>query len=537
MQRAFVTDTHFVTGRRMMAGIIVALLVSLVLAMAPAAHAQESTPDSATPEATPAATPAAGATPEADVIGDVLMTYDFDAMPQAPMTVRLLRITLAPGANVPMHTHPGPEFDYVESGTLTARIDGTAVVSIDGEQSDVSDAQTLSTGSWIMYPDGVGMSLANEGEEDVVLLSAVILSVGGENQSTITYTEGEPTDSDFEGVSFVVLGDGLIQQFPDSPSTVTVDQLTLGPGQAIPAFSGAALVSKASGTLEFTAVEGQVQVTRTATPQLQPNAIPGQEFTLGNNDAAFFPAGYETIDRSGSTDELSLLRLLIQPEGELASAAAVVAPLSSGDVATTTEQTSEAEGDGLGVGAIIAINTDDVRVRAEATTESDIVGTYTAGTQFELIDGPVEGEDYTWYQVRGLGDLADVEGWLVTDFMDVIEPAPAGAQSGESDDIDTSIIGDVLTGAVAGDSTPAADATGELTVGAIVVTTEENVRIRAEGNAGAEIFTTLPLGTELEIIGGPTEADGFVWYEVEVVGEGITGWTAGDFLELADAEE
>ncbi|HYH12356.1 MAG TPA: cupin domain-containing protein, partial [Thermomicrobiales bacterium] len=330
MQRALVTDTHFVTGRRMTSIIIVALLVSLVLAMAPAARAQESTPEAATPEATPAATPAAGATPSAqtDVLGDVLMTYDFDAMPQAPMTVRLLRITLAPGASVPMHTHPGPEFDLVESGTLTARVDGTAVVSVDGEQSEVTEPQTLSAGSWIMYPDGVGMNLANEGDEELVLLSAVILSVGGENQSTITYTEGEPTDSDFDGVSFVVLGDGLIQQFPDGPTTVTVDQLTLDPGESIPPFTGAALVSKASGGLSFTAVEGQVQVTRTDNPQLQPNAIPGQEFTLENNDAAFFPAGYEAVDRPDSTDELSLLRLLIQPEGELANAAAVVSPVT-----------------------------------------------------------------------------------------------------------------------------------------------------------------------------------------------------------------
>lgn len=516
--------------------LIVALLASLILAMTSTAQAQESTPDGATPDATPAAIPDEDATPEpaADVIGDVLMTYDFDALPQAPMTVRLLRITLAPGANVPMHNHPGPEFDLVESGTLTARIDGTAIVSVDGEQSEVTEPQTLTTGSWIMYPDGVGMNLANEGEEDVVLLSAVILSVGGENQSTITYTEGEPTDSDFEGVSFVVLGDGLLQQFPNSATTVTVDQLTLAPGETIPPFSGAALLSKASGSLAFTAVEGQVQVTRTTSPQLQPNAIPGQEFTLETNDAAFFPAGYEAIDRPDSDDELTLLRLLVQPQDDLANAPAVVAPIGT---ASAPDESAEVEGDGIGIGAIIALNNDNVNIRADATTESDIVDTFPAGTQFELTDGPVEAEDYIWYAVQGVGDLADVQGWLVTEFMDVIEPSTGDAPTGE-DDADTSSIGSVISGAIdTDDASEDQEPAGEIGVGSVVVTTEENVRIRAEGNAGSNILAALPVGSELEIIGGPAEADGFTWYEVVAIDEGTTGWTVVDFLELSDAGE
>jgi hypothetical protein len=174
-----------------------------------------------------------------------------------------------------------------------------------------------------------------------------------------------------------------------------------------------------------------------------------------------------------------------------------------------------------------------VNVRAEATTASDIVDSFPAGTQFELIDGPVEADGYTWYQVQGVGDLAGVQGWLVTDFMDVIEPAPAGGEQVTGDQTVT----DILAG-IAEPSTPAAGtptaAEGEFAVGDTVVTTVENLRLRPEPTTEGEPITTLPLGAELEIVGGPQEDGEFTWYEVEVVADGTTGWVASDFFEAAE---
>lgn len=539
MQRAFSTHPHPIAGARTTPILIAALLFSLVLALAPAATAQEATPEAdATPAATPEATPDEA---EVDVLGDVLMSYDFDEIPPAPMTVRLLRITLAPGASVPMHNHPGIEFDLVESGTLTASTDGTAVVNVDGEETEVTEAQSLQAGSWIMYPPGVGMNLANESDEDVVLLSAVVLSVGAETESTITYTEGEPTDADFEGVSFVVLGDGLIQQFPDGPASIIVDQVSVSAGEAVPGFTGAALLSKVAGDFGFAADEGAVQVTRTETPQLQPNAIPGQEFTLANNDAAFFPSGYNAIERPDSDSDLTFLRLLIQPEGQLANGLASVTTIQP-DTAGETADVPADEGDGLGIGAIVALTEDGVRIRADATTGSEIIDSFPAGTQFELTDGPVEGEDFTWYAVQGIGDLSDIQGWLVTDFMDVIEPAPADAQQPADEVDETTPEAEEEATEVAEE--PEATATPEeaeaeppadIAVGATVATTEDNVRIRDEGNLAGEIINAYPAGTEFEVVDGPVEADDFTWYQVEVVETGETGWTVVEFLEVVEA--
>ncbi len=510
MLRAFADTTHPAAGVRASAVAIITALAVLMLALAPATRAQD-----ASPEASPAATPTGGSA----ATGEVLIQYDVDAMPNAPMTVRLLRITLEPGASVPMHTHPGLEFDYVESGTLTTRSDGASVVSIGGQQSEATEPQTLTAGDWVHYPAEIGMNLANEGDEPLVLLSAVVLSVGSDSQATITYTEGDPTDADFEGVSFVVLGDGLIQQFPEGGATVTIDELTVGAGQPVPGFDGVAMLSKDSGTFAFAAGKGSVQVTRTADPKLQPNAIPGQEFTLADNDAAFFPAGYEAIERPDSTDDLTLTRLMIAPTGDLAEAPASVTAIQATDVAAQPQETT---GDGLGVGAIVALSEDGVNVRSEANTNSEIVGSYPAGTQFEIIGGPQEGENYTWYQVQGVGDLADVEGWLVTDFMDVIQPA-AGGQAQPSP-----------TATPTAGGTPAA--AGEYRTGDTVTTTVEALNVRSEPSTSGEVVDQVFPGSAMEIVGGPEEAEDFTWYEVEVVDTGSTGWVASDFIEASDGE-
>ncbi len=510
MHRAFADPTHPTAGLRVTAVAIFTALAVLLLALAPAAGAQD-----ASPEASPAASPSAD--------GNVLIQSDVETMPNAPMTVRLLRITLEPGASVPMHTHPGLEFDFVESGTLTTRSDGASVVSVGGQVSEATEPQTLTAGDWVHYPDGVGMNLANEGEEPLVMLSAVVLSVGSETQSTITYTEGDPTDDDFAGVSFVVLGDGLIQQFPQGGASISIDELTVGAGQPVPGFPGAALLSKASGTFAFAADEGSVQVTRTDDPKLQPNAIPGQEFTLAENDAAFFPSGYTDIARPDTTDDLGLIRLLIQPTGEFADGPASVTAIQASE---TTAETQETTGDGIGIGAIVALSEEGVNVRSEASTESEIVDSFSAGTQFEIIGGPEEGEGYTWWQVRGVGDLESVEGWLVTDFMDVIEPA-TGAQAPDEEPDDE-------------DATPSTDATpaaeGEFAEGDTVTTTVEALNVRSEPSTSSGAIATLDAGTELQIIGGPEEAEDYTWYEVDIPAIGDSGWVVADFIEAAGGE-
>ena len=72
--------------------------------------------------------------------------------------------------------------------------------------------------------------------------------------------------------------------------------------------------------------------------------------------------------------------------------------------------------------------------------------------------------------------------------------------------------------------------TGEIAVGGTAMVTDDGVNVRASATTGAEVITSLSAGQQVSIIGGPTEADGFTWWQISL-GDGTEGWVAGDFLE------
>jgi len=65
----------------------------------------------------------------------VSVNLETGELPVAPSFVRLLRITMEPDSLSPLHTHPGPEFNLVEAGTVRVLVQGKALLqraAVDG---------------------------------------------------------------------------------------------------------------------------------------------------------------------------------------------------------------------------------------------------------------------------------------------------------------------------------------------------------------------------------------------------------------------
>lgn len=509
-----------------------AVLLAILLVFAglstPAMQAQESTPgagDPATPEASPAAeaTPAAAQTTQAPPVVTSLLQYQLEEFPTAPVSIRLLRITLQPGASSPLHTHPGPEFDLVESGTLTVRAEGEAIVNRGGTPEPVpAEGTTVNPSEFVVFPPGTGMNLVNESDQELVLLSAVFHPVNEDVPST-SYPDGEPAADAFDGVSFVVLGDGIVQEFPAGPASIAIDNIVVPAGTDLPETTGAALYSKVDGNFSFSVASGNVQVSRSASPGLRPNAAPEQEFTLETSDAAFFPDGNATAGRTGETADLTLLRLTAQPSTPLAtepaaiaftSAAAGAEPASDGTTAGTGQSTE------LAIGATVSTNTDGVNIREEPSIDADAIDQLDNDVELLITDGPEEADDFTWFFVEVVGSDGPIEGWVAQDFISLPGAATAGTP--------------VPTEGETGTPEPAAD-DETFAEGDTVVANDDNVRVRSEASTGADILGAYPSGTEFVITGEPEEADGFTWYPVEVTDddETVTGFVVEDFIDAA----
>ncbi|MBX3070158.1 MAG: SH3 domain-containing protein [Thermomicrobiales bacterium] len=85
--------------------------------------------------------------------------------------------------------------------------------------------------------------------------------------------------------------------------------------------------------------------------------------------------------------------------------------------ATTGSSTESGTGtdDGFAEGDKVVVNDNDVNLRADASTSSDIVEVLTNGSELTILSStPQEDEDYIWWNVR---TTEGNEGWVVSQYL------------------------------------------------------------------------------------------------------------------------
>ena len=367
---------------------------------------------------------------------DLLFRVELEAgvLPAAPAFVRLVRITLEPGASSPAHTHSGPEFGRVEAGTLTVQVDGPALVkrldsSSEEEFEDAAEGAPfdLERGEQITYLPGTSMTFRNDGDETVRILAAVVLPAEEEAGPRITYVDGEPDEAVLEGLSSQVLGDGVARVLPENGAAIVIERVRLTEEQDLPGERNPTLISLEDGDFAFDLEEGTAQVSRTASPGPQADMAPGDDTTLEKRDAVFFPDGFRTVNREGQEGGLTYVRMILAPssdeerlpaegQGRISFnqvEARADASSGNGDVPAADEEDG---GDNQSTdGSIVYVNSNDVNLRSEPSTGSQIVATYQTGQALTLTGEPVEAEGIRWVPVTNPDDGAS--GFISAEFL------------------------------------------------------------------------------------------------------------------------
>jgi hypothetical protein len=75
-----------------------------------------------------------------------------------------------------------------------------------------------------------------------------------------------------------------------------------------------------------------------------------------------------------------------------------------------------------------------------------------------------------------------------------------------------------------------APSSGSFESGATATVTDEGVNIRTEPTTSADVVTKATAGDSVTITGESQEADGYIWWPIELA-DGTTGWIAEDFLQ------
>ncbi len=145
-------------------------------------------------------------------------------------------------------------------------------------------------------------------------------------------------------------------------------------------------------------------------------------------------------------------------------------------------------------GQAVVVNADALNMRADASIDAEIVTTLQNGTWATVVDGPVTGGDYSWYQV----EYDDDTGWVAAEYLV-----------------------DAATG-------------GSLTAGSTVIVNTEALNLRSAAGSSSEVVMILDGSTEGSVVSGPETADDMDWYQVDF--DGTQGWVSRTYLAVPATE-
>ena len=158
-----------------------------------------------------------------------------------------------------------------------------------------------------------------------------------------------------------------------------------------------------------------------------------------------------------------------------------VAPADTGDVFVAGDEVVVAEG--------------PLNLRSAPGTTASSLGSLAVGTQLTIVAGPIAASGYNWYQVQSGAGQA---GWVIVDALEL-----------------------------------SAGPNANFAVGDQVVVFDGPINLRTAAGTSASVVASVPQEALLTILGGPTSADGYAWYQVQTT-EGANGWVAADFIEKVD---
>lgn len=150
--------------------------------------------------------------------------------------------------------------------------------------------------------------------------------------------------------------------------------------------------------------------------------------------------------------------------------------------------TANAQDGNLSAGQEIVVNTDALNLRSDSSSTSDVITVLPQAAFATILDGPIAGDDYTWYQIT----IDDTSGYVAADYI--------------------------------------ADATsaGVFSIGDTVYVNTEALNLRDSATISGSVMDVLATGATGTVVDGPVEADGYAWYQIDV--DGVTGWAVRDYL-------
>ncbi len=171
-------------------------------------------------------------------------------------------------------------------------------------------------------------------------------------------------------------------------------------------------------------------------------------------------------------------------------------------------------------GKVIA---DTAKIRAEANTNSEVVGSTVKGKTIDILDAVKDSSGTVWYKVSITGGGY---GYIRSDLVqtsDTIEVSKTETQpQAQAQDTDT--------------NTKKPEATVPTAIGEqqATIKSETSVRIRTGASTSHDAVTSLPNGTAITLIGEAKDSAGNKWYQMTCTynGKSVEGYVRSDLIAI-----
>lgn len=174
----------------------------------------------------------------------------------------------------------------------------------------------------------------------------------------------------------------------------------------------------------------------------------------------------------------------------------------------------------------ITVNT--AKVRSQASTTSDVVGSLTKGSSIEVSNTVTDTAGQTWYQVTTNGTV----GYIRSDLMTLGAAVAATSEQPVEATAATTSASTTTTPATttqASESLPETQVTDMNSQSAVVTTASAIVRTGA--GKKYSVAGSVKNGSEVTVTGSATGTDSKKWYRI-TFGNGITGFVRSDLIEI-----
>ena len=169
------------------------------------------------------------------------------------------------------------------------------------------------------------------------------------------------------------------------------------------------------------------------------------------------------------------------------------------------------------------ITADTAKIRKEASTDSEVIGSTSKGKTVDIVGGVKDSSGTVWYKVPNGNNTY---GYIRSDLIETKDEIKISESSSSASSSSSSA-------EKPADTVPTAISEQKATV------KESSIRVRSGASTKHDTVTSLPQGTEMTLIGEASDSAGNTWYQMtcEHNGRTVEGYVRSDLIELGEPVE